>query len=100
LQRIPKFPAQVIEPLEPLQVYGQPVFSLWLKPTNKIRFYVAANTESEFIAGFVSGDTSRRDADCRRAREDRFSIPDPVCPMCNIPILWESGVREIAIDPK
>ncbi len=28
-----------------------------MKPTNKIRFYVAANTESEFIAGFVSGDT-------------------------------------------
>ena len=57
MQRIPKFLEQVIEPLEPLQVHGQPVFSLWMKPTNKIRFYVAANTESEFIAGFVSGDT-------------------------------------------
>jgi hypothetical protein len=38
-------------------VYGPLVFPLRTKPTNKIRFYATANTKSEFIAGFVSGDS-------------------------------------------
>jgi hypothetical protein len=49
-------------------VYGQLVFLLWMKPTNKMRFYVAANTESEFIASFVSNDTSMTDASNHRPR--------------------------------
>jgi hypothetical protein len=54
----PNYLEQGFELPEPLPVCGQLVFPLWMKSIDKICFHVAANTESEFIAGFVSGDTS------------------------------------------